>query len=575
MNIVGLNLTSRNSSACLIQDGVIVAFVEEERLIGLKMALNQVPLQALAYCLHKGNIHPNEIDAIAVGWDYNKYRLKMPIFLSKLFLENLWKLRLINSGGATGALSLLENIPTHRQYQIEMMLRHLGLTGKLPEIRFFEHHLAHAASTYFCSGFDQAVVLVLDGNGEEHCTTIFDAKKTELTLRRSIDIPNSIGWFYTAITEFLGFEPYEGEYKVMGLAPYGRFNDDIMKLMGRIVRIKGTSYEIDPQYLLFGRHTYGAWFSDEMVKLFSLNPRRNGQITDTYKDIAFCAQSKLEEVVLNLVKDATDHGRKRNLCLAGGVALNCKLVRRILSSEYVDQVFVQPSSNDAGSALGAAMLMAEDKKDYTPYEIKDVYYGPEYSNEIIEEILKASGLEFVCMDKPEKRAAEEIAKGRIVGWFQGRMECGPRALGNRSILANPMRREIKFKVNQSIKFREEWRPFAPSLLEEVKNDFLIMPDYAPFMTAAFSVQDNKRDIIPSVVHIDETTRPQTVRQSVNFRYWNLIYEFGNITNVPVILNTSLNIKGKPIACSPSDAINLFVSTAIDVMVINNYVISKK
>lgn len=575
MNIIGLNMTNKNPSACLIQDGIIKAFVEEERLIGLKTATNQVPLRSLAYCLQEGGICPEEIDGIAAGWDSNKYTFKMPLFSAGLFLKNLMNMRIINTGGATGTLALLENTTLHRKYQIQMMLRSLGLKEKIPEIRFYQHHLAHAASAYYCSGFDRAAVLVMDGSGEENCTTIFNGEAEELILKREINIPHSLGWFYSAITEFLGFRPYEGEYKVMGLAPYGRLNEDIMRKIERILKVRKNFYEVDPQYLLLGKHTYGAWFSDQMVKLFNVTPRQNRKLNEVYKDIAFCAQAKLEEIALNLVKEATANGKTRNLCLAGGVALNCKMAGTILNSGYVDRIFVQPLSNDSGSALGAALLLAKEKNDFIQQELENVYFGPGYSDKFIEQKIKASGLNYSYTDNSARTAAEQIGQGKVVGWFQGRMESGPRALGNRSILANPMAPEMKDKINKFVKFREPWRPFAPSILEEAKDDFLIKPSYAPFMTITFKVKEEKVKVIPSVTHVDGTTRPQMVRKSVNPLYWSLLNRIGEITGLPAVLNTSLNIKGKPIVCSPVDAIEFFATTGLEVMVIGHYVLLKK
>jgi carbamoyltransferase len=575
MNILGLNLTSKNPAACLIQDGVLKSFVEEERFIGLKCATNQMPEKAVSYCLHEARISPDDLDGIAVGWDANKYKYEIPFFSAKLVLKNLLKMKFLNSGGQSGLLSILENMPAHRKYQIEIMLRHLGLRGECPTIRFFQHHMTHAASAYYCSGFTESVILTMDGSGENHCTDIFMGRSGEITLKESLEIPNSIGWFYTAITEFLGFEPYEGEYKVMGMAPYGKFNEKIMHKIEKIVRIENNTYEIDPSYLLLGKHTYGAYFSDELVHLFGINPRLNDEINEVHKDIAFCAQAKLEEVALNLVKTATKDGRIRQLCLAGGVALNCKMVGKILTSGYVDNIFVQPVSYDSGTALGAALLLAKEKGDHVSNEMKTVYYGPQYSNKHVENVLKISGLKFRSYEDPTDIVAQKITSGDIVGWFQGRMESGPRALGNRSILANPMNEEMRDKVNMAVKYREPWRPFTPSLLDEVKEQYLNYACYSPFMTITFPVAADKENVIPAVTHVDGSTRPQTVRQDVNPLYWKLIYKVGEQTGVPVVLNTSLNIKGKPMVCSPTHAIECFTTTGLDAMVINNYVITKK
>lgn len=574
MNILGLNLTEHNPAACLIQDGLIIAFAEEERFIGLKCARNQLPVKAVSYCLREANISPEDIDGIAVGWDANKYKFKMPLFTAGLFLKSALKMKFINSGGSSGAVYLLESTPAQKKFIIEMMLRNVGLRGKCPEIHFYPHHLSHAASAYYCSGFTKAAILTMDGSGEEQCTDIFYGNAGELTVRKVFEIPNSLGWFYTGITQFLGFEPYEGEYKVMGMAPYGRMNDDVMAKIEKIVKTQHNSYEIDPSYLLFGKHTYGGHFSDRMIDLFGIYPRAKGELTELHKNIAFCTQAKLEEVAVNLIKEASENGKLRNLCLAGGVALNCKMVGKILESGYVDNVFVQPVSYDSGTALGAALLLAKEKGYSVHNEMKSVYFGPEYSNEFVEEQLKISGLEYKYYDDPTDIVAEKIVTGNIVGWFQGRMESGPRALGNRSILANPMIESMRDKVNVAVKYREPWRPFTPSLLEEVKDDYMENARYSPFMTTTFKVKKEKKEVIPAVTHIDGSTRPQTVRNDVNPLYWKLINKIGERTGIPVVLNTSLNIKDKPMVCSPTQAIECFVTTGLDVMVINNFLLIK-
>lgn len=575
MNILGLILTDKNPAACLLQEGFIKAFAEEERFIGLKCATGQLPAKATSYCLKEGNISPDDIDGIAVGWDSNKYKIDVPMLSAKIAVKHMLKMKFVNTGGSSGLLNIFENLPAHREFQINIMLRQLGLKGKCPEIRFYPHHLTHAASAYYCSPFDNAAVLTMDGSGEDDCTAIFYGRQGELSLKQSLKIPHSIGWFYTAITEFLGFEPYEGEYKVMGLAPYGKLNDSVMAKIGKIVKTEGPLYEIDPSYLLLGKHTYGAYFSDSMIKLFGIPPRSNGELSELHKDIAHCTQAKLQEVSIDLVRTTTQNGKIRQLCLAGGVALNCKMVGKILESDYVDDIFVQPISYDSGAALGAALLMSREKGQAIHREMKNVYFGPRYTNEEVEKHLKLCGLSYQHVDNPAGAAAEEIIGGKLVAWFQGRMESGPRALGDRSILANPMVEKMRDRVNLEVKFREAWRPFTPSLLEEAKDEYMVNAKYSPFMTITFQVKEEKKSVIPAVTHVDGTTRPQTVRKEVNPLYWDLIHKVGEHNGTPVVLNTSLNIKGKPMVCSPVNAIECFTTTGLDVMVINNYLVTKK
>ena len=563
--------------------------MEEERLVRVKQAKSYFPSRSVSYCLKEGKIGINDVDYIAFGWDSNLYRVKYPLFQFRSFLKH----RLLrksssnfkkishnrpNMGSAliSGLMEILTNYPHRVRQKIIIGLNEAGfINEKVPPIIFVKHHLAHAATAFYCSGFDEAAILIFDGHGEQNTITIYMGKGKDIKLLKEINMPHSLGWFYSAFTEYLGWSPNEGEVKLMGLAPYGNFNPQIKEIIDDIVRINWDSITLNTDYFFYNKRSYGEFFSDLLVEKLGPPRGKNDKITERHQDIAFAVQSKMEEAGMFLAKLALKLAGSKNLCLSGGVALNCKMNGIIHKSGIAENIFVQPVSYDAGAAMGAAMVVAMQKGDDCRFKMDHAYLGISYSNDEIKTILDRNKINYTLIDDVAGYGARVISEGKIVGWFQNRMEAGARALGGRSILADPRDPDMKDKVNDYVKFRENWRPFAVSILEEYIEVYLEKPVKAPFMMMAFDVIKEKVKDIQSSMHSgDNTTRPQSVSRKSNSIYWDLINEFRKLTGVPAVLNTSFNIKGEPIVCSPSDALRCFYGTGIDVLIMGNFVVEK-
>lgn len=574
MKILGLLGFEYNPAAALVIDGELVAFVEEERMINFKGAPFMFPGFAAKWCLEKAKLSLDDIDYIAWGWDNPAYRIKMPIFFASQFFKYGFLRKSEGSIQEILSREIIDHLPGSVKNKIRDGLRHVGLRGRIPRIEFIEHHETHVASTYLMSGFDEAAIVVIDGSGEHICTSIWYAKNGKYKLIKTIDIPHSLGWFYAGMTDYLGFVPYRDEGKVMGLAPYGTRVPEWEEKIANIIKITPEGYEIDPSYLLLGTHDAGKHFSDKLVKLLG-PPRYYGEpLTQKIKDIAFTVQNTLEKAVLNIVKIATNNGEIRNICVAGGVGLNCKMNGVIRQSPYIDKIFVQPASGDAGGALGAAIALSHKLGEWKPQRLKNVYYGPSSTDNEIKKELYLAGVKYSTPDNIAKKVAEAISQGKIVAHFDGALEFGSRALGHRSILANPADPEMKDKVNLQVKFREPWRPFCPSMLTEHKDDYLEDADDAEFMIIAYQAKKGVSDILPSVVHVDNSVRPQTIEKDVNPRYWEILNELKSSTGHPVVMNTSFNLRGQPMIAHPRDAIACFFTNGLDVLVLNNYWIEK-
>ncbi len=574
MKILGLLGFGYNPAASLIIDGELVAFVEEERMINFKGAHFMFPGFAAKWCLQKAGLTLDDVHYIAWGWDNTAYRFRMPLFFASQFLKYGFLRK--SNGAIQEVLSsqIIDYLPGTVIRKIREGLRRVGLKGKIPKIEFIDHHEAHVASTYLLSGFDEATAIIIDGSGESTCTSIWHAKNSKYKLLKKIEIPHSLGWFYAGMTDYLGFIPYRDEGKVMGLAPFGKRVPELEEKIAKVIEISSDSYKLDPSYFLLDTHEAGKHFSDKLVKLLG-PPRYYGEpLDDRIKDIAFVVQDTLEKVVLNIVKAATDNGRSRKICIAGGVGLNCKMNGVIRQSSYVDKIFVQPASGDAGVALGAAITLSHKLGEWKPYRLKNVYYGPSFSDEEIKKELDIAGVKYSKPDNIAQKIANAISEGKIVAYFDGALEFGARALGHRSILANPCDPKMKDKVNLRVKFRESWRPFCPSLAVESIHDYVEDADDAEFMIVAYQAKKGIRDIIPSVVHVDNSVRPQTVEKDINPRYWEILNELKSFTGHAVVLNTSFNLRGQPIIAQPRDAIACFFSNGLDILVLNNYWIEK-
>ena len=434
-------------------------------------------------------------------------------------------------------------------------------------MRFVEHHRAHAVSAYAHSGFDEAAVVVVDGRGAWEATSIWHGRDGILEPVQTIPWPNSLGLFYAAFTEYLGFQPYSDEWKVMGLAPYGKPGVDLRDF----VKLDHGFYEVDGSRLL-GR---GSSMGGKIQERFGPKRIPESEIEGRYKDVAFAVQDVCEQAMKGIVEVALKKTACRKLCLAGGVALNSKANGLILSSGLVESIFVQPAASDDGVALGAALAPYLEMGERLPLKaMRQVYLGTAYEDSDIEKVLRTYKLRCTRLRDVAETTADLLAAGKIIGWFQGRMEFGPRALGSRSILADPRDPEMNAKVNNAVKFREWWRPFAPSLLAESAGDYLESAVDSPFMILTSPVRPEKRGVIPSVTHVDGSARPQTVEENVNPLYWRVIKEFGQRTGVPVIMNTSFNLRGEPIVGSPTDAVRTFFSSGMDVLIIGSFMVEK-
>lgn len=550
-----------NAAACILRDGELLAFVEEERFTHEKQ-FGGFPVQSIRYCLETAGLALEEVDHVAYGW----------MDLAGIFWNRLSKYTrsglLFRSEYPAGVLTIdaLELLAGG----LERAFRaHIG--PEVPPISCIHHHRCHAASGFRCSGFEEATILNFDGAGETTATWVGRGRGNEIEALREIEVPHSLGRAYSEFTEYLGFERNNDEYKVMGLASYGEPRFDLSKIM----RTTEDAYELDPAFFYRYSIPRGRFRVDRLEKMLGPGrPDDDAPIEPRHRDVAASLQKRLEEISLHLVDRAVARTGVRRLCLAGGVALNCKNNGRILASGLVDELFVQPVANDAGVALGAAMELDARLGNPSKWRMEHTYYGPEFSDEEVEAALSKHALDFEHASDVEAETAAEIAAGRIVGWFQGRMEVGPRALGNRSILGNPKIPGMDDRINEEIKLRETWRPFCPSILDEAKEDYLVGATESPFMILTFEVATERREEIPAVVHVDGTARPQTVKREVNPRYWKLIDRFRAETGTPVVMNTSFNVKGDTMVNTPEDAIRTFRETGMDVLAIGDFIARK-
>ncbi len=554
---------NKNSSACLLINGKLIAVGEEERFNRVKTT-SSLPIKSIRYVLKEAGISLKDVDHIALAWDCTKYPEQIELFRNEYLSDRSEIDKLVDNIKTTNWTSKL----------IEFKLR-TELKEELPPIHYISHHLCHAASTYYLSGFNDSLILTIDGSGEEHATVIWKGEGSNIQKIKEINLPHSLGWFYSAITEFLGFRAYTGEGKVMGLAPYGKNDESIKNKLQKIISIKGDSYTIDPSYIYFDKRTNSSKFTDKLVTLLG-EPKLHGQeFTQYHKDLAFCTQDLLEEAVGNLVSYGIKQSNSNNVCVAGGVGMNCKMNGKILEHELVSNVFVIPPSSDNGSSIGAALQLYKNLGyDPTLHKMEHAYYGPSFTDEEIKHVLDYCKVNYTYHNNIEEVTAKKIYDNKIIGWFQGRMEIGSRALGNRSILGNPLNKDMKDIINSHVKHRESYRPFCPSMLSEDAAKYLEINEEAPFMIVAYEAKKGIDKKLPAVVHVDNSVRPQTVRKQDNERYWNLINEFKSLSGESVILNTSFNVAGEPVVCTPADAVRCFFGTGIDVLVIGNYMVEK-
>jgi carbamoyltransferase len=557
MNILGIGYSIHESSACLVQNGELKFACAEERLSGEKQD-PRFPVRAIQACLDFAALKSNDIDHVAIGWSKpgatSRHNVKLiftgqfpcsPMRLERTALKWLqdWRHR----GGVTDYLRAFE--------------------APKAGFHFINHHLAHALSASCLSGFDDAAVLVVDGRGASEATTLWHARNGAIRLLETYQYPDSLGVFYAGITEMLGFTPLSDEWKVMGLAAYGEPTFDLSPLM----RVSEEAYHVN------GRSFFGRTDSDRAGLEAVVGPRRDGEaLGQRHKDLARSAQDHCERALHALLRRVTRLTGSRKLCLAGGVALNCKANGELLRSGLIDDIYVQPAAGDDGTCIGAAFGVYELTGQRIPsHAIGHTYLGTEHANEEIERVLRTFKLPYERLHNPAQTAAELIAANRLIGWFQGRMEFGPRALGNRSILSDPRDERNRDRVNDAVKFRENWRPFAPSVLEE--RGHLYFRDFrpSPYMILSFWATEEAKAKIPAVVHVDGSCRVQSVTHSSNPLYYELLSEFERLTGVAAVMNTSFNLKGDAIVESPRDAVQTFFTSGLDDLVIGTFLVSKR
>lgn len=590
--ILGLSFFYHDSAAVLLVDGQPIAMAEEERFSRKKHDCN-FPEKAIRFVLEKGNIQPEELDYVVF---YEKPFLK---------LERIFKVSLATFPVAPkNFIYSMKNLFSEKLWIREIISKRMGIDYK--KVLFSEHHISHAASTFLCSPYEKAAILTIDGVGEWACTTIGIGEKNKIKILKEIHFPHSLGLLYSSFTAFLGFEINDGEYKVMGMAPYGqpKYVDKIKKI---IKFFDDGSYALDLKYFSF-HHSIDKTYSSEFVKLFG-KPRYKGSKFFTrksgwpshfglkpniksyekmaleqeyYADIAASIQAVTEEAILGLAMEAYKLTGYSKLCLAGGVALNSVANLKIIQNTPFKEIFVQPAAGDSGGALGAALYIYNSVFNQPrKFLMENTYYGQKYNQEEIKSSIENKGLKFDFFEEEKllDLVVKEMINGKVIGWFEGRFEWGPRALGSRSIISDPRRSDMKDIINTKIKFREPYRPFAASVLAKKAEDFFdlsnIQKHYpARFMLYVVNVKKDKRKIIPAVTHINGTSRPQIVFKKDNQRYWKLINKFYQATGVPLILNTSFNLKGEPIVNSPEDAVSVFLRSEIDVLVMENFIINK-
>ncbi len=565
MNILGLT-TMGNAAATLVCDGEVAAAVEEERFSRVKYH-DGFPWASVEYCLREAGIGIEDVDHVGLYWKPWILRHKaMQALRSAAISPDMFRAR-VDRGVAQVSDSYLGMLRCPAR-----MRSRLGPSAF--RFHFLEHHLSHAASAFYVSPCHSAAVLTMDGTGEATTTLLAHGRGTRIEPLERIKLPHSLGQFYSTVTNFLGFDMFGGdEWKVMGLAAYGEpeFYDFFAR---RVLKARPHGhFEVDIRVLdhhLAKRYQFGP----EAVAALGA-PRAPGEeLTQRHQNIAASAQRVLEDVVLEIVRELHRMTGEDDLCLAGGVALNSVMNGRIVEESDFKRVFVQPASNDAGCSLGAAYLIENGLLGRPrSFRMRHAYYGPSFSSSECAAALDRAGVTYATLTDDEMlpRVAAMIADGAVVGWFQGRMEFGPRALGNRSFLADPRRSDMRQLLNEKVKLREWFRPLAPSMHAEASERFFGRPHFDPFMVTVIKVAEHERDQIPAVVHVDHTARPQTVERDTNPRYWALIEAFAQLTGVPVLLNTSFNVQ-EPIVCTPDDAVRTYLAAGFEAMVLENHLV---
>lgn len=567
MLILGLS-NMRDAAAALIEDGRIVAAAEEERFVRIKHVA-AIPVHAIRYCLSERGVALRQVDAVAVPWKYWQLGRRASLAVGAMLRSP----RLFRVKAKRSAERL-----THEWTELALLRRCLtrAIDGtRCPRPVFLDHHMCHAASSFLVSPYERAAVLVVDGASEAHSTLLGIADRRNIRVLKRTPLPHSLGQFYAAMTAYLGFTPDQDEYIVMGLAAYGEPRYAPM-IREQVLRLHpGGDFTLNVDLLDFHLARVGQ-FTRRFLELAGPNRRSHEELTQRHRDMAASVQAVLEEAVLHLARHLRDVTRADHLCLAGGVAYNCVANSRIRREAGFKEVYIPSAAGDSGAAMGAALWHTFRQgrlRDLTP--MKASYWGPQFSVDACLRAVRNAGL--VAQELSEEdlceRAALELSSGRLVFWFQGRMEWGPRALGNRSLLADPRREDIRAVINAKVKQRELFRPFAPSVLEEEAANYFDLAVPSPFMLFTAPVKLHAKGVIPAVVHVDGSARVQTVDPESNPRFRRLLEAFARRTGVPVLLNTSFNVQ-EPIVCTPEEAVRCFLRTEVECLVLGNLLVER-
>ena len=593
MIILGVSAFYHDSAACLIRNGEIIAAAQEERFNRQKH-YEGFPKKSIIFCLNQANLTFKDIDYVT--------------FYEKPFLKFERLLETYLAFAPKGFKSFKMSMPLwikDKLFQKSMLIKDLNkLDDKvswISKILFSEHHLSHAASAFFPSPFEESAILTMDGVGEYATTTISHGYQNKIQIQKEINFPHSLGLLYSAFTYYTGFKVNSGEYKVMGLAPYGE-PKYVSKIKDNLINILDDgSFKLNMSY--FDYCTGLTMTNKKFDSLFGRKPRKPEDLLTNFEmDIAASIQKVTEEVVLKICNNVKKTTNAKNLCLSGGVALNCVANGKLLQENIFENIWIQPASGDAGGALGAALasyyIISNNKRKVEKMDsMNGSYLGPSFKNNEIEKSLKDNGAHFKKLSRSSliEKTARYLSEGKAVGWMSGRMEFGPRALGSRSILADPRSHNTQKNLNLKVKYRESFRPFAPSILSEHTKDWFNLNQVSPYMLLVADVAKEKqirmtkkqeslfgidklnipRSSVPAITHVDYSSRVQTVHKETNLRYYELIEKFFELTGCPILVNTSFNVRGEPIVCTPEDAFKCFMGTDLDVLVIEDYILLKK
>ena len=591
--ILGISAFYHDSSAALLKDGEIISAVQEERFTRIKHD-SSFPSESIKYILDDSSIKLSDIEAI--------------VFYEKPFLKFERLLETYIAFAPKGFKSFAASMPVwlrEKLFQKDLILKELKNIDQsfidIKKIKFSEHHASHAASAYYPSPFDEAIILTLDGVGEWATSTVGVGKKNKFEILKEIHFPHSLGLLYSAFTYYLGFKVNSGEYKVMGLAPYGipKYKSIILD---NLITVKDDgSFKINMEYFDFATNL--KMTNKKFDDLFGVKRRNpeNDQLTDFHMNIASSLQAVTEEIVLKITKSIRSEYKIENLCMSGGVALNCVANGKIVKNKVFEKIWIQPASGDSGGSLGAALAYWHNELGNDRFSSKDAmkgsYLGPKYNEDKIDAVLKRIGANYkkLTVDELLNFVTDELINEKAIGWFQGRMEFGPRALGARSIIADARSEKMQRNLNLKVKFRESFRPFAPAVLREKVNEYFEINQDSPYMLLVSNVNEKikikmsekdkklfgieklnvKRSNIPAVTHVDYSARIQTVHKETNEKFYELIKKFDEKTNCPVLVNTSFNVRGEPIVNTPEDAFRCFMGTDLDLLIIENFVLLKE